>query len=204
MGIPERKERDKNRIREDIVGAALGILTTEGYAALSVRKIASRIEYSTGVIYHYFSDKEDIIRAVAEDGFMRILARMQDTPFDPEKPIEGFKKFYLRYFDLMLENPSWSKLALLADIDSILEKTSVLDRGISKKSATFEIMTGRLASAMKAGKVRQADPELTAQIIWTTAYGLIARLILEKNIDKKQRDRLVKEFFSLLDSYLKP
>jgi len=204
MGIPERKARDKNRIRQDIIAAALGILTSEGYVALSVRKIASRIEYSTGVIYHYFSDKEDIIRAVAEDGFQRILERMRETPFDPDKPIEGFKGFLLRYFDLMFENPSWSKLALFSDIDSILERTSVLDRGISRKSATFEIMTGRLDAAMKMGKVRQADPELTSQLIWTTAYGLIARLVLEKKTDKKQRARLVKEFLNLLDIYLKP
>ena len=42
------------------------------------------------------------------------------------------------------------------------------------------------------------DIELTAQIIWTSTYGLISRLILEKNIPKKQKDRLIDHHFQIL------
>lgn len=204
MGIPERKERERSQIIEAIVQASLDILATEGYAALSVRRIAARIEYSTGVIYHYFQDKDEIIRAVAERGYRQILDRIEQTAYDPEQPIEGIKAFFMAYFSLMLSNRNLAKVALLGDLDGIIQKATVLPEGISRRSPTFRVMTTRLEAAMERGLIRRADPELTAQLIWTSAYGLLARLILEKDTGDAQRQRLMDELFNLLEKYLRP
>jgi AcrR family transcriptional regulator len=45
----------------------------EGYAQVSIRKIAERIEYSPAAIYSYFPSKDDIFFALAEEGF-RLLS----------------------------------------------------------------------------------------------------------------------------------
>ena len=44
------------------------LFLSEGYANVSMRKIAEQIEYSPGAIYSYFTSKEDIFFALAEEG----------------------------------------------------------------------------------------------------------------------------------------
>jgi DNA-binding transcriptional regulator YbjK len=46
MGTKERRQREKKDQRQNILDAALQIINQEGFAALSMRKLAERIEYS--------------------------------------------------------------------------------------------------------------------------------------------------------------
>ena len=69
MGIKERQERDREAVRRAILDAARELFVTEGYQNVSIRKIAERIEYSPAAIYGYFSSKDDIFFALAEEGF---------------------------------------------------------------------------------------------------------------------------------------
>src|SRR3989475_1039465 len=73
MGIKERQERDREAVRRAILDAARDLFVSEGYANVSIRKIAERIEYSPAAIYGYFPSKDDIFFALAEEG-VRILS----------------------------------------------------------------------------------------------------------------------------------
>ena len=50
MGIPERKERQKQKLRQRVLDAAEELFVEEGYQNVSMRKIAVKIEYSTTTI----------------------------------------------------------------------------------------------------------------------------------------------------------
>ena len=76
MGIKERREREKQDIRQKILDAAQQIITDEGFAALSMRKVAHRIEYSAASIYLYFRNREQIAQELSEAGFGKLLAKM--------------------------------------------------------------------------------------------------------------------------------
>ena len=67
MGINERKEREREEIRELILNAAREIFVEEGYEHTSMRKIAQKIEYSPGTIYHHFKDKSDLLLALHDE-----------------------------------------------------------------------------------------------------------------------------------------
>ena len=62
MGIAERKEREREEVKDLILNAAREIFLSEGYENTSIRKIATKIEYSPGIIYHHFKDKNDLER----------------------------------------------------------------------------------------------------------------------------------------------
>src|SRR5437660_12230763 len=72
MGIKERQERDRETVRRAILDAARDLFVSEGYANVSIRKIAERIEYSPAALYGYFPSKDDIFFAPAAEG-VRIL-----------------------------------------------------------------------------------------------------------------------------------
>jgi AcrR family transcriptional regulator len=113
MGIKERQERDREAVRRAILDAARDLFVSEGYANVSIRKIAERIEYSPAAIYGYFPSKDDIFFALAEEGF-RILSdpergeRPQAAAGDPIDRLHGmfwrlyeFSRDYPQYFALM-------------------------------------------------------------------------------------------------------
>lgn len=76
MSIKERRERDKKQMRLKILHEATHIISSEGYEALTIRKLARRIEYSPRTIYLYFRDKEELISSIVEQGFAETWKRM--------------------------------------------------------------------------------------------------------------------------------
>jgi AcrR family transcriptional regulator len=72
MGIAERKEREKQLRREEIVLAAEKIFFSKGFDLSTMDDIAEEAELSKGTLYLYFKSKEDLHMAVARNS-IRIL-----------------------------------------------------------------------------------------------------------------------------------
>lgn len=84
MGHIERKLREKENLRNSIIEAAIQIAKEEGWPALTIRKIADRIEYTPPIVYEHFENKEALIRELVLIGF-RTLREGYDTAFEEEK-----------------------------------------------------------------------------------------------------------------------
>src|SRR5580698_4483234 len=107
MGVQERREREKQGIREEILEAARTLFVQEGYNNVSIRKIAERIEYSPGTIYLYFRDKADILAQVSEETFSRLERRLVIINNDPEAdPLERLRRGLRAYIQFGLDNPN--------------------------------------------------------------------------------------------------
>lgn len=65
-----RREREKFATRKRILDEALLLAQNEGWQSVSIRKIASAIEYTPPVVYEYFESKEQIFTALSSDGFV--------------------------------------------------------------------------------------------------------------------------------------
>jgi len=198
MGITERRQMEKEIIRKKIIDAASEILVDEGYEKLSIRKIASKIEYSPGIIYHYFQDKTEIVVSVIEEGYGRILKSLSEVTLDVENPEKTIEQTFRVYIELMLEMPEQFRAVMMNDIEAIQEKVNMLSEGVSKERKSMEGLCAVIELAMEKGRFRRMDVELTAQIIWTSTHGLLSRLILEKNIPQQQRERLINHHFEIL------
>src|SRR6187431_2569921 len=71
----ERQQHARATTRRAILDAALSLFVSDGYAQVSIRKIAAKVEYSPGAIYSYFTSKDEIFFALAEEGFREIGER---------------------------------------------------------------------------------------------------------------------------------
>src|SRR5246500_5477458 len=70
--IAERKLRDKQARRAQIVSAARRIAELEGWSSVTVRRLSDEISYSQPVLYAHFGSREGILAAVAIEGFKEI------------------------------------------------------------------------------------------------------------------------------------
>src|SRR6202789_2939513 len=70
--IAERKLRDKQVRRAQIIGAARRIAELEGWSNVTVRRLSDEISYSQPVLYAHFGSREEILTAVAIKGFQEL------------------------------------------------------------------------------------------------------------------------------------
>ncbi len=74
MGTAERRERDRNEMREAILAAAMKLFLDESFEKTTMRRIAQAIEYTPGALYSYFKDKDEILFALHQRGFDQLFA----------------------------------------------------------------------------------------------------------------------------------
>jgi AcrR family transcriptional regulator len=77
MGISERKEREKQRRREEILDAAEKVFFSKGIEKSTMDDVAEEAELSKGTLYIYFKSKEDIHWAISHRGVKNLLINME-------------------------------------------------------------------------------------------------------------------------------
>lgn len=59
--VRERRNRD-----EEVLAAAIDVMSERGYAATSIQEVADRVGVLKGSLYHYFSSKEELLARILE------------------------------------------------------------------------------------------------------------------------------------------
>src|SRR4051794_11201923 len=106
MGVQERRAREKERNRGEILDAARAFFVKEGYEHVSIRKIADKIEYAPGTIYLYFRDKAEILDRICEETFSKLEQRMHAINKDPASPLDGLRRGLRTYVQFGVDNPN--------------------------------------------------------------------------------------------------
>src|SRR5919112_3798302 len=95
-----RRERQKDDLRRAILDAAAALFLEHGYEGLSMRQIAERIGYSATTIYRYYEDKDDLLFAIVQEGFLRFgqqLAKAAQSSDDPRERLPALGHAYIEF-----------------------------------------------------------------------------------------------------------
>jgi AcrR family transcriptional regulator len=178
MGVKERKLRQKQFLRQEILDAASELFVKNGYENVSMRRIADRIEYSPTTIYLYFKDKSELLEQVCQETFARlsqILARIQEQPADP---VERLRRGLVAYIKFGLENPHHYRATFMMPVPDGLghhHKDSEMDSGMQ----AFDFLRRTVRDCIAAKKLRDLDPEVVSQTLWAGIHGLTSLLIVK-------------------------
>ncbi len=176
MGIPERKERDKQEMRKLILDTAMNLFLEEGFGTVSLRRIAEKIEYSPATIYLYFKDKDEILFALHTAGFEELYRRQQEVLAvkDPWKRFMKHGEIYIRFG---LDNPEYYNLMFI--MRSPARKFSNGEEwAVGRRS--YEFFRDEVALAMRNGVLPSGDPEVAAFSLWSLAHGLLALILRQR------------------------
>lgn len=99
MTTATRRERQRQANRDSILRAALKIAEREGWPAVTIRRIADEIEYTSPIIYQHFDNKEAALEAVMEGGYGALEAALRGalTSADPEVRLLELSRAYLSF-----------------------------------------------------------------------------------------------------------
>jgi AcrR family transcriptional regulator len=157
----ESETAGRAQTRQRIIEAAADLLAREGRDAVTTRAVAVASHLQPPAIYRLFGDKDGLLEAVAEHGFVTFLAAKHVDP-DPQDPIEDLRAGWDLAVEFGLANPALYTLMYSEPTRS----TSAAFK------AGMEILMGRIRRLAVGGWLR-VDEELAAQIIHATARGAV-------------------------------
>lgn len=110
MGLHERRQREKESIRANILQAAFTLAKTDGWASLSIRKIADAIEYSAPVVYDHFENKEAILYEISVNGFHCLQIDLEKAKRKHETPEDQLTAIVDAYWNFAFKNKEYYQL----------------------------------------------------------------------------------------------
>jgi AcrR family transcriptional regulator len=180
MGISERRHRQKQVLRERILEASRAIVTRDGFAALSMRKIAEAVEYSPAALYLHFESRDDIARALRAQGHAQLLASLapHGQVAEPRARLRAIAQAYVAfglanretYRLIFMEDPSYAELGAVHG-----EMGEPQTHAEGSSDATLVLLTNAIEALKAAGRVSApAQSRVWAEAIWATLHGIVA------------------------------
>ncbi|URZ17463.1 TetR/AcrR family transcriptional regulator [Clostridium felsineum] len=198
MGIKERKEREKDELKRLIIDTANEIILKEGLEKLSIRKIAAQIEYSPAIIYHYFKDKDEIVNTIMKQNYEKIINTVSSIKEINDTPENAIKYILREYINLALEMDEEYVSIMLSNSKDILEHTALLFKGAASKRKALNVLYKYMKQIYSDKNIDDREIELTCQIVWTSSFGLIIKLIVEKSLSHEQKNEIINHHLTLM------
>lgn len=174
MSISERRERDRLKVRSKILDAARELFATEGYDAVTMRRIAEAIEYSATTIYLHFKDKDALILELCRVDMMSLAQAIQSVAAEPE-PLERLRKTGMAYVAFGIEYPNHYRLMFMSNRRNEEEQLAELGHGNPETDGYVLLLnTFEEAIARQLLDLEFTDPHLLAQAFWASIHGVVA------------------------------
>ncbi len=174
MGITERREREREEVRRKILDAARDLFATEGYANVTMRKIAEAIEYSPTAIYGHFEDKDDLVQALCHEDFARLLAVFDSQEILPD-PLDRIRMLGHGYALFARQNPNHYRFMFMTPA-KFEHPHELSDPG----QQSFQRLLAAVEDAKSRGLLRPVDPMVVSQVLWASLHGAVSLLVTYK------------------------
>ena len=176
MGIQERKEREKERRRQQIIVAAKRVFSEKGFNKATMEDIAKEAELSPGTLYLYFKNKEELYASLS----LRILQYLhirvthvnKETSLTPDKKLSALMEAMYDVYEFdpliiinMFHLQSSETLKNLSE--SLLDEI----KDLSKKS--IGAIAKIFEEGIEQGIYEDRHPTALADIFWAMFSGVV-------------------------------
>jgi AcrR family transcriptional regulator len=184
--IAERKLRDRQARRAQILSAARRIAELEGWSHVTVRRLSDEISYSQPVLYAHFASREGILAAVAIEGFQELGLALEKARKRVKRgnPVKSFAAAYLEF--------AASSSALYEAMFSLSLSVPFDD------AATPPELRFAFAQLLELFQGQGSKSEVLSELFWASLHG-IAELTRTKRFPRsrqKERVRVLVELFT--------
>jgi AcrR family transcriptional regulator len=173
LGIADRKGRQRAEREHRIIAAARLIAESEGWNAVTIRRLADEIEYSQPVLYSHFENREAMVAAVAVEGFREMTTVLRGAAreaSDRRGALENAAKAYLTFarkhpalYEAMFTLPTNLRFAAAETRSELKGAFEALGAVVAPANADVEAATETfwaalhgLAELERSGRIRQS------------------------------------------------
>ncbi len=179
MGINDRKVKEIEIKKNDIIDAAERVFFTKGYDAATMDDVAREAEFSKRTVYVYFNSKEQIYFEVMVRGY-RLLIEMLESRQEGGEPVDALEK--IRRLSRVLFCFSNEHAHYFSAIMQYENSEQDFEKGVPDESkaecyALGEKILGYLTAALKQGVEegtfrKDMDVRKTALVLWACTNGV--------------------------------
>jgi TetR/AcrR family transcriptional regulator len=185
MGIEERKEREKQQRRQEIIEAAEKVFFSKGFTNTTMDDVASEAELSKGTLYLYFKSKEELYRVFVLRGITKLHELFVEYSSKQPNGILKVKAIGEAYIKFYFEYPDYYKAIMYDEtktISDIVNNTE--DEEIMKiKMDSNQILINTIKEGIEDGSIRNdLDPLKTSLVLWGESLGVLQLATLKGDI----------------------
>jgi len=205
MGIAERREREKERRKQDIIDAAEKVFFDKGFTAASVESVANEAELSKATLYLYFRTKDELYYAVCSRAQDLIFKLIDKEIAKYSKTIDILKAFLNSFLIFQKKYPDYFQALYYfqthkMDIDYNGEE-------VQKHKEQDQLYLAKWIALVEKGKKegiirKELNPINSVLLIWMQMSGFLKIYsVMEEelnnhyNITKKS---LLEDYFDLI------
>jgi AcrR family transcriptional regulator len=189
MGIQERKEREKERRRQQIMVAAKRVFSEKGFNKATMEDIAQEAELSPGTLYLYFKNKEELYASLSLRILQYLLLRVEHVIEEKDAGTEDKIKLLM---DAMYDVYEFDPLIIINmfHLQSSETLKNLSPELLSEIKTLSRKSLGSIAKIFKDGVddglFIEHHPVALADTFWALFSGVVLWLTSKKLIDKEK------------------
>jgi AcrR family transcriptional regulator len=175
----------KREMRDNIKKAARQIFIKQGIDKISMRNIASKINYSPTTIYLYYKNKDELLRDILADYNIELDQKMAGIICSNDDVLSKLRDFLLLYINQGINNPETYKL---------LNGYRFNMRDISQDSpenSKYFILKGFVINLIDAGIFEDSNPDSISLSLWLHCYGITTMAVFRPEMIKAETSEFV-------------
>lgn len=196
MGIKERRNLEKAEMKRKIMKAAIEIIEQEGYEKLSIRKIATKIEYSPTTIYLYYKDKAEIITDMSDELYNKVFSNAvtfinENTMLTVEKQVREIMCLFIKG---LCSEPEMVKAIMFSGMNVIFANEA---SNCTPTNSGIDMLDKLFFNGVTQ-KVFRSDIQNSSWMIVSALLGFVMSAVTNKLHLHDNFDQLVDEFVKIL------
>jgi AcrR family transcriptional regulator len=169
-------------MRGRLLNAARAIATTEGWQAVTIRRIADRLEYTSPILYQHFAGKDALLRELVVEGFRQVTQRLRAVATQP--PDRLVPALAGTYWDFAFDVPELYQV--MHGLDGVPFGTADTP---PEAIETFALCRDALLRVAAARGVALDDPDGTTDTFWACLHGFVSLAMSHRIAGPRERAR---------------
>ncbi|WP_138753073.1 TetR/AcrR family transcriptional regulator [Paenibacillus sinopodophylli] len=165
---PDAKLQHAELLKRSMIEAAASIMQQSGPEAVTIRRVAEKMECPTKIIYNLFGSKEGLAKELFLEGCKLLAAAFRDVPEDADL------EMYLRglgeaYWDFSRNYTSYYMVMFGGAFSEFKPEEESLQAIGTALQQFITIIT----KAIEQGLIAEKDPILVVNLVWASLHGII-------------------------------
>lgn len=214
MGIQERKKREKEQRRKEILDAAERVFFSKGLKNATMDEVAEEAELSKGTIYLYYKNKDELFLGLIFQGMQIMLDMFKKAIQGEGNGLEKTFRIGYAYLNFAKEYPDYYNALSHFRLDELEYENAECQDSVACQCSDFghnslEILGNIIKQGIGDGSIRSdIDPEQTSTILYGMTTGIIELVALKgehlKNQHGLKMDNIVDCYFDFVRCALEP
>jgi TetR/AcrR family transcriptional regulator len=178
MGIEERKEREKEHRKEEILNAAQKVFFDKGLPTATMDEIAEAAELSKGTLYLYYKSKEDLYLGVMMRGMQALFIEYEGLAASSDSPLRKIMKLSELYIDFFTSNRKFFRMFHFLQMPQFHKQVSEeMQQSCNIETRRlWDLVIDIMKKGMEAGILRSdLNPIEIGIILWSSSTSLMLR-----------------------------